>query len=624
MNRFPIFLFVALSCFQISWGQGQADQYWDMEQAAAVQHIWRPLDGAPVQAPGLFGQAVFLDGKNSHLDLSSFLQMNQPLTLSFWFKPEQFYGEQGIFRQSRLAKQAESEVGRFIEVLLKDHTGLLRTESPNSTGQMPYLDILANKNQGWLFFTFTGDEFGYEVYLQGQKVAESQDGTMFRAFGDFHNSLLIGKSNTHFIGWIDEVKLFYDRYDAYSISTMLKAYQKQLETLAQQAAEKKRKAAEKNLVEKKPDTEKTTPVISVLKDRPLAIEDLAIRVDADQVKVKIWDYYRRIDDDKVSVYLNEEDNCVYQNLVLAKRRKAEEITVQLSGQEEQLLIFYAEDTGDFYSSATIAVQVEGQDHVYEMTSSKKKNATLRIIPKRRDKLSPQTLPDLLVNQQDLQLEFSPSRNADKRNKVSFEVQVEGISNTYQGSLFDEVTSIPLSLAPNESKNIQIKSTYSDFQTSFPQLIKLAITEKGKTVYQHPLPLHRNTFQFTITRAPKIDLVDSGQRNISLSPLAQQVTLELSDHDQPDADNISITYDQKIVVDSLELAAEPFKVFISLNPSLTTHQFYIKANSFGKSQEPINTPRIRIVADGKEIDNFALRLVKGKDNGTAVVQVLQKE
>lgn len=620
MNRFPLLLIILLGCCYISWAQDQADQYWDMETVDKVKQIWRPLDQAPKQVTGLFGQAVFLNGQKTYLNLSSFLQMNQPLTISFWFKPQQLYGEQGLFRQSRFSKQAESEVGRFIEVLLRDRTGILRTESLPSAGQLSNLDLLSSKNQGWLFFTFTGDEFGYEVYLQGQQVAESQDGTMFRAFGDFHNSLLIGQGTKPFIGSIDELKVFYERYDAYAISAMLKAYQKTADDLAAQAAQKQKE--KEALTEKSAPSTVVAKKITSLKDRSLAIEDLAIRVNSDQIKVKIWDYYRRIDHDKVSIYLNEESNCIYQGLVLDKKRKATEIIVNLSGQDDHFLIFYADYTGDFYSSATIGVQVEGQDKIYEMTSSKKKNATLRIIPKKRDQLRTKKLPDLLVKQQNLQLEFTPGHNNDKKDGVSFQVQIGNSSTFYNMTLTDEPQQISLALAPDESKNIHIKSSRSDFQSTRSQVAKLTIKENGQTLASHRLPLHLNTYQFNISRSPSIDLVDSGQRNIPLPSKTTKILLELSDHDQPDADNISITYDQKTVVDSLELLAEPFPVHISLNPTLQSHRFYIKANSFGKSQEPINTPRIRIIADGIEVDNFALRLVKSKDGGTAVVEIVQ--
>ena len=101
---------------------------WSMETVEQIKPLLRPLDSTPTLVADAFGQALQLDGKTQSLDFSNYLQMNAALSLSFWFKPQAWMGEQGVFRQSRLSKTESSQVGRFIEVQLKENTAEIKTE----------------------------------------------------------------------------------------------------------------------------------------------------------------------------------------------------------------------------------------------------------------------------------------------------------------------------------------------------------------------------------------------------------------------------------------------------------------------------------------------------------------
>lgn len=632
--------------------QYEAKEYWTMDQPESLQRVFRPSDQEPQLKPGLYEQALYLDGQKNSLNFSSFLRMGEGYALSFWFKPEQWYGKQSVFRQSRVTAGAESEVGRFIEVFLSDRIGVLQTEKNASNGQLAHLDIVSEPDEGWLFFTFTGDEFGYEVYLQGRKVAESQDGTMFRDLSNFHNALVVGAGPTYFRGLIDEVKIFNERIDAYAIQKMLEGYREKRETKAVVATSEKPTTAvvepedepiitasgtdpvEENPVSPTPSTPSPEPTSKVdlpesltqqeFRGREIVIDPVVARVDTRKIKVKIWDSYRKIDRDQVSIYLNDESNKVFQKLELPKKKRAATATLKLSDADEQVLIFYADFTGDFYSVATIAIQIEGQDHVYNLAASKDQNAAIRIIPSKQEPKREESLSNLVIEGPQATLELIRSGQAE--DYVRCQVEVEGVDYPYEVTLSEDTKRIPVFLEPGESKLVRIQGDDSKFQSKDNQQVRFRVKESTNLLTKYGLELHESNYQFRITRQaappppPSVELVTTGERQIKMEEPIDRLILDISDHDKPDKDRITIMYNGKAIVDREELKKEAFQIHVDLDTQLSSHRFLVKADSYGTSTEPVNTPRIRVLVDGEEWDNFALELRKSQKNGTAIIEV----
>ena len=642
-------------------GQYYPDKLWAMEEAGEIKQILRSPSMEPDLRNGLFDQAIYLDGKNTELNLGGVFKTGEPITVSFWLKPEQFYGEQSLIQQSRISNTAKSETNRMIEVFLNDHWARTRTEKGMQSGELPNVNVLAKGDNGWLFFTYTGSEFGYQVFIQGQEVVESNDGTMFQDLGDFTNQLVIGHGKSHFIGLIDELKIFYERLDSYAINAILEEDRKRMQSTTTEKIESditsttattakenqeeetaKQGEASKSISESIPPLEVTSskgvvlvqteedPALqelpkegqdSLVKNRKVKIHSESLIVNDKTIRLKIWDSYKRIDDDRVSIFLNTENDRIDSGVLLKKKRRYEEIEIKLADQEENLLIFFAEHMGNYYSSASIAVQIEGYEKVFKLSANNEENAALKILQKKVKKPTLGKLANVITEEESVQIEFSKSRNSAPDSKHSIRLKAEGTPGFYSIFLEDEAQSLDLDFASDESKKISIEKNQNWGSGKASDPVKMIIRDEKGELKRHALFLDRKFYEFSITRKGVYEVVNNGQREIKIPKDIKEVTLEISDHDRPDEDKITIYYDNKLVVEKQELFKKPVDVVVPLNPSLIKHRLSINTDSFGTSPEPINTPRIRVLVDGKEVDSFVFSLRKEKNGGGAVIDLV---
>jgi len=180
--------------------------------------------------------------------------------------------------------------------------------------------------------------------------------------------------------------------------------------------------------------------------------------------------------------------------------------------------------------------------------------------------------------------------------------------------------LALDLAPEESKTIIIEKNQDWGVDEKVDPVKLIVSDEKGELKRHSLFLHRKFYEFSITRKGVYEVVNNGQRKIGIPKDLKEVTLRISDHDIPDEDRITIYYDDKVVLENQELFAKSIDVVVPLNLGLVKHRLSIDTNSFGTGNVRINTPRIRVLANGKVIDTFVFRLVKEKNNGGAVIDL----
>lgn len=585
--------------------------YWEMENSAEIETIVVPFDTTLVFEQGYRDLALSLNGNTHSLDLTKHLNFYEPFTLSFWFQPSNTAQEQTVFRQNRKLKNAAS-AKRFLEFYIKENRALLKTEKADS--KLAELKDLKTSD-GWMWLTFVGDRYGFRLFLQGEPVFESMDGTMFRQMGNYLDDLILGKGSTGFLGKIDEVKIFHEALEDETIRQQFEDFEENYlkQSLAQTGEDLDTVAIE---------AEPPFVLNDKLKKRKNKKPEETVFTKSKTITLEIWDYYKKIDGDKISIYLNNEEYSFRNNLVLDKKKNRIKIRIPLAEQEDNFILFFAENTGDYYSAATIAAYIEGMEDPVHLISNREENAVIKVVNKNFKKKKNATirLPEIVAEKGNLTIELSPLSNEDKYDRLSLEYAAD--AQFYNIQLLDEARKINLDLAPEMAKHFMLKAVRLGENETCG--VKLRVLENGKEKMNRVLYPHKENYELSLRRKAQIAKVENGKRSIQIPKTTvpvTSITLEILDHDQPDGDQIKLLYDGAVILDNYKLSEKPFQKVIRLNPDLSLHQFTILSQDFGSSLEPINTPRVRVLANGKKIDDFVLWLRKGKE--VAVIEVLIK-
>lgn len=627
MKPLIFILFSAISSFFVN---AQSYISLGLDNSFDVAKLYRG-DTEAILETGFLSNSVYLKGNTDYLDITNELNLYEPFTMCFWFKPQSFSNNGSLIRQDRFIKDKDQIATsiRFIDLLLESKELYLITEK-KLRYKLASLDESMSK-QGWFFIAFSGDSRGFKVSLQGQEVFVGQDGTMFHRIGECTDQIVIGEGTGHFTGWIDELSIFDEILNKQSLIDLM---DKQLSSAIGEPKSKTVSISEPVVdgdINVEANPEKIIPPVDknssdlneYLKGRKNVIKE-EVKITDKEIEVDIWDYYKKPDGDKVSVFLNNESTVPEsRNKVPLKRFwKKKRIYLNLKNERENYLVFFAENTGDYHSESTVAVKIKGIKEVFEFNATEKVNPVIKIVDETKPEiplsdLPLKALPEIISNSDNLIIQLSNESESDPSDFLN--VTKSPDKTHYSIFLRTAPELIHVKLKPNEKKIFTIQATKLGNDNKCTAMLKVL---KGDTpLLEKELLLHENSYEIPIRF--HLDQVQSGERHIEIaesSANVKEIFIELSDHKDIDGDRITLLYNDKVIVGNHQLRKNPLTKKIVLDQNSTDHIFLVKSTDFGSSIEHINTPLVRILANEKEIDKFVLWIEEGKNDESAIIKI----
>ena len=323
---------------------------------------------------GIEGQSVSLVDKDYYVSFGQFLDLEDDFSLVFWFNLLETDGVQSLMLQSKTNKKGE--VNRFIQLIIENGELIIKNEkNENLTIRNPIVET-----NFWYQLTYVYDGFETKMYLDNKLIFESTETSIFTKLPCCTDELFIGKSGNSakgLDGYVDEIMIFEEVIEVEMITDINMIMNMKPPKIAVDT----------------PKIHLSQPIVSpknvrnklakYTENRRNELQD-SVFVKTKNIEIEIWDY-DEFDKDKVRFVLN--DKPFYTNILLDKKRKARKYdipqTMNFKSNDDNYLIFYAEDMGKFSSQNTAAVRIwldgKRQDRIYKLVLTEDKNAVLKII-----------------------------------------------------------------------------------------------------------------------------------------------------------------------------------------------------------------------------------------------------
>lgn len=323
---------------------------------------------------GIEGQAVSLVDKNYWIEFGQVPDLEDDFSVSFWFNVLEVDGVQSLLLQQKI--KDNGAITRYIHLALVNGKLVLKNEKEG----LPLYKTPELQANFWYQITYVYDGFEMQLYLDKQLIYQSTETSIFTNLPCCNDKLFIGKSANSakgLKGYVDEIMVFDEAIDAEMVEKInliinMKPPKVEVDTpttfISQpvERVEAKRNKLSKTTAKRLNEIQET------------------ISVSTTNIEFEIWDY-DEYDKDKVYFVLNE-SLPFYTSTFLNKKRKAIKYrlptTLQFNKNDDNFLIFVAEDMGKFPSQNTAAVRLwldgKPQSTIYKFVLTEDKNAVLKI------------------------------------------------------------------------------------------------------------------------------------------------------------------------------------------------------------------------------------------------------
>lgn len=365
------------------------DKHWSFDENSRDKDYFSLFNTSSQIAfsSGIVGQSVVLLDKDYCVDFGRFLDLEEDFSVVFWFNVLENSGVQSLLLQTKT--NTNSEVQRYFHLAIADGKLLLKNEK---TG----LDLLGNteiQSNFWYQLTYTYDGFETKIYLDKRLIFQTTETSIFTKLPCCNDALFIGKSANsagNLKGYVDEIMVFEEGIKMEMIENINLIMNMQLPKLQ---VDTPKVYLSKPVIQPKKARNKLAKITD---KRQNELQD-SVWVETENIEFEIWDY-DEFDKDKVRFVLN--DASFYSNILLDKKRNAKKYripeTVNFKTNDDNFLIFYAEDMGKFPSQNTAAVRLwldgKRQEKVYKLVLTEDKNAVLKIIHSKEKKENEEDLP----------------------------------------------------------------------------------------------------------------------------------------------------------------------------------------------------------------------------------------
>ncbi|MFK7946269.1 MAG: LamG domain-containing protein [Saprospiraceae bacterium] len=323
---------------------------------------------------GIDGQAVSLVDKNYWIEFNKIPDLEDDFSVSFWFNVLDINGVQSLLLQNKMKENGE--VSRYLQLKIDNGKLIIKNEK---TQQFAINNPTIQSNF-WYQITYVYDGFELQLYLDKALIYKSTETSIFTNLPCCNDKLFIGKpanSAKGLKGYVDEIMIFEEAIETEMVEKInlimnMKPPKVEVDTPITFVAQPIEK-----IVDKKNELAKITA------KRLNEIQE-TITVTTTDIEFEIWDY-DEYDKDKVYFILNE-SLPFYTNTFLNKKRKSVKYrlptTLQFKENDDNFLIFVAEDMGNFPSQNTAAVRLwldgKAQSKIYKFVLTEDKNAVLKI------------------------------------------------------------------------------------------------------------------------------------------------------------------------------------------------------------------------------------------------------
>ena len=370
-----IFLFLITTTFANAQFDGII-KYWTFDETSPSKDhfsLFKTSESIAFSA-GIEGQAVSLVDKNYSISFGETPDLEDDFSVSFWFNVLDVDGVQSILLQHKI--KDNGEVNRYFHLALMNGKLVLKNEKEG----LPLYATPDLQSNFWYQITYVYDGFELQLYLDKQLIYKSTETSIFTNLPCCDDQLFIGKSANAakgLNGYVDEVMVFDEAIDAKMMEKInliinMKPPKVEVDTPTTFISQPVKK------VEKKRNT-----LAKITSKRLNEIQEI-ITVSTTDIEFEIWDY-DEYDKDKVYFVLNE-SVPFYTSTTLNKKRKSKKYrlptTLQFKVNDDNFLIFVAEDMGNFPSQNTAAVRLwldgKAQSTIYKFILTEDKNAVLKI------------------------------------------------------------------------------------------------------------------------------------------------------------------------------------------------------------------------------------------------------
>lgn len=351
-------------------------KYWTFDETSPSKDyfsLFQTSDSIAFSS-GIDGQAVSLVDENYWMEFGQVPDLEDDFSVSFWFNVLDINGVQSLLLQNKTKENGE--VSRYLQLKIENGKLIIQNEKKQ---QFAINNPMIQTNY-WHQLTYVYDGFEVQLYLDKALIYQSTETTLFTNLPCCEDKLFIGKvanSAKGLKGYVDEIMVFDEAVDMEMIEKIndiinLKSIKSDVDTQAifiSQPVE--RVVAERN------------KLVKISAKRLNEIQE-TIHVSTTDIEFEIWDY-DEYDKDKVYFILNE-SSPFYTSTFLNKKRKAIKYrlptTLQFKPNDDNFLIFVAEDMGNFPSQNTAAVRLwidgKAQSEIYKFVLTEDKNAVLKI------------------------------------------------------------------------------------------------------------------------------------------------------------------------------------------------------------------------------------------------------
>lgn len=322
---------------------------------------------------GIEGQSVSLVDKNYHINFGKYPDLEDDFSVAFWFNVLEIDGVQSLMLQSKT--NAKNEVQRYFHLAISNGKLVLKNEKEG----LPLYSSPPIQTNFWYQLTYIYDGYEVKMYLDKALLFQSNETSMFTNLPCCEDKLYIGKaanSAAQLNGYVDEIMVFEEAIN--------KKMVEEINLIMNMKPPKVEVDTPKTFVSQPIErTEKMRNKLMKITDKRLNELQDSIRVSTTDIEFEIWDY-DEFDKDKVRFVLNKEP--FYTNILLDKKRRAKKYdipeTVNFKKNDDNYLIFFAEDMGKFSSQNTAAVRIwldgKRQSKIYKLILTEDKNAVLKI------------------------------------------------------------------------------------------------------------------------------------------------------------------------------------------------------------------------------------------------------
>ncbi len=583
---------------------------------------------------GTKGQAVVLNNKNYHLNLTQTLDLEDDFSIAFWFSPYQFEVAQTLFLQTKQDDKTGA-VLRFLHLGFSGKKLFLKTEKGlKGLYETPELGL-----HQWYLVSYTYDGFEAKIYLNNQLIYSTKETSIYNELPYKTDYLYLAKGQTdtqQFQGALDEIMVFDEAIEGFTIDAILKELTKK----------PKPKIVEKPKEKPKPKP-KAKPVVKVQKEqrkdfyhkiynkRLTQIQD-SIEIKTTDIAFEIWDY-DEYDNDKIRMVLNQfyviQDDIPLKKR--SKRRKYEIRNAKLEENADNYMVFYAEDMGKYPSQNTAAVRLyldgKRQSKIYKFVLTEDFNAALKI--KHYKKIPPKKtvidstkrtefvdfsgitlLEPLTVEQTDLK--FTIENLAENAVITNIQLNQKALAKEVRLGYYPKNQNF--TIEPTANNRLVFKSYQLEKGQSAN--LKLYVKANQKLLRTYEFDLQKGNFGIPIQYQAPIVKTRRPKNNHQLTVRDTVLTIKIMDNSVVDGDIVTIRQGAKVVLENYTLVKEPKALNIQLLQNQENIFTFVPVSMGSKNTE--NTALVIIEADGRVIDKFTLSS-RTKDN-PAKLKIVHKK